>query len=245
MIPSNRSRAVLLTCFFVCYPQRSMPYTLSHLAAALPLRKTKLSFVALLIGCLAPDLSYLFLPIFKPEGHSLLSLLYLSLPSVLILYFWYHRRGANFFCEIFPWIPQTQNHSFGIVCVSGLIGAFTHIAWDSFTHQTGQAVQLLPWLEQSAFFSLPVYKWLQYLSSVFGLIVVLAAIARQSAVLNCGVLKTGRDLNQYLALSIGLFIAFNYLLGWSIAYFYVLNRAFFTTLLAAIVLSFKTKKALT
>jgi len=59
---------------------------------------------------------------------------------------------------------------------SVLIGAATHIVWDSFTHIHGRAVDSVPLLSSDLVsvgrVDLKVYKFLQYFSSVAGLAIV-------------------------------------------------------------------------
>jgi hypothetical protein len=57
-----------------------------------------------------------------------------------------------------------------LICASIVIGSFSHITWDAFTHEGGVVVNL--WSGFSHKLGpgpLPVYKWLQYGSSVFGM----------------------------------------------------------------------------
>ncbi|WP_171405569.1 DUF4184 family protein [Acinetobacter sp. WCHAc010052] len=55
----------------------------------------------------------------------------------------------------------------------------THIVWDAFTHKTGFFVQQMSFLQQMLYLgniSIPVFKFLQYLSGVLGLWVVMMFI---------------------------------------------------------------------
>lgn len=72
------------------------------------------------------------------------------------------------------------------VCFSLLLGSWTHIIWDSFTHQHGFAVESLPLLSSDllvfAGIHLQLYKILQYACSGAGLVVlVLVYISRLKA----------------------------------------------------------------
>lgn len=62
-----------------------------------------------------------------------------------------------------------------------LLGSFTHLLWDAFTHEDTRGVrwfpQLLDYAPQVAGHSLQLYQWLQYGSSVVGLVVVIGALA--------------------------------------------------------------------
>jgi hypothetical protein len=59
---------------------------------------------------------------------------------------------------------------FALVCASIVIGSFSHISWDAFTHEGGLVVNL--WSGFSHRIgpgAVPVYRWLQYGSSLFGM----------------------------------------------------------------------------
>jgi hypothetical protein len=59
------------------------------------------------------------------------------------------------------------------VLISLLVGAITHLAWDSFTHRGSWAVRNISWLQIHLFtgggFWIYLYTLLQWLCSVFGL----------------------------------------------------------------------------
>ena len=61
-----------------------------------------------------------------------------------------------------------------------LIGALTHLVWDGFTHENARGVRFLPFLTdygpEMGGHALRLYRWLQYGSSVLGLLAVLAAM---------------------------------------------------------------------
>lgn len=63
-----------------------------------------------------------------------------------------------------------------IVAVSLMVGAFTHVFWDSFTHEWGWPVRHSQWLRQTVltFHGTPIpwYRVLQHFSSVFGLLAI-------------------------------------------------------------------------
>ncbi len=61
------------------------------------------------------------------------------------------------------------------IAASILLGAFTHIVWDSFTHRYGEGVLLFPFLSSSvSVLGKPMFlcKLLQHLSSVSGLLIL-------------------------------------------------------------------------
>ncbi len=166
-----------------------MPFTFAHPAAILPLRRSRfLQTVPLIIGSMVPDAPYFFpwrVARYVLETHTLYSsftvdvplgmaflvaTLLLKEPLTILL-------GARARCICLRSIERFNARPlhWPIALFSILIGAWTHIAWDSITHQTGWTA------ERVAALSAPVsiFGWdtetshlLQYLSSVFGLVVL-------------------------------------------------------------------------
>jgi hypothetical protein len=52
-----------------------------------------------------------------------------------------------------------------------VVGAVTHVVWDSFTHAGRWGVDLVPWLH-TEHLGLPGYKWAQFASGALGLVVI-------------------------------------------------------------------------
>lgn len=70
----------------------SMPFTLSHAAAAWPFRRTRLVFSALIVGCFVPDIPYfLLLRAHGFNGHTLSGLFTFDLPAGLLALWLFHR----------------------------------------------------------------------------------------------------------------------------------------------------------
>jgi hypothetical protein len=166
-----------------------VPFTLSHAAAAWPFRRTPLELSALVTGCFAPDFPYfVFL---KPNGfygHTLPGVFLLDLPASLVALWLFHaylkqpltlilpravRRRMNSSEEEFAFWPPARLAN---IVLSILVGALTHIAWDSFTHNRFWTYRHLGILRKIV--QLPVigdigvYDLLQYGSSLFGIVVV-------------------------------------------------------------------------
>jgi hypothetical protein len=140
-----------------------MPFPLAHPAAILPLRRfcpRLLSFPALVVGSLICDAGYFSgslhwekishrllagsIGFGLPAGFAALLLFYaLRTPFVRMLPAWY-KRVLLPLCER-PAGPPAS------LAVSLLIGAWTHIILDSFTHQDGWFVERLPLLQKSLF----------------------------------------------------------------------------------------------
>jgi hypothetical protein len=169
-----------------------MPFTFSHAAAVLPLlhKPSKyFSATGLIIGSISPDFEYfLKLKIESLHSHTLSGLFYFDLPLGLIVCFLYHnlvrnellsnlpdflqRRFLHF--STFNWNDYYKKH-FWVVLSSLTIGAFTHIFWDAFTHETGFFVERMNWLQgelSTSLFRYPRYKILQHISTMFGGITV-------------------------------------------------------------------------
>lgn len=167
-----------------------MPFTFSHPAAVLPIHsklKNWIPLSALVIGSLVPDASY-YLPMpehFKQNSHTLLGTFSSSLPAGIfawLIFYWLappvvfllpdpHREAIRL---------QLRSHLASIQQALGvasgiLIGAWSHVLWDSFTHERGWVVEQAPLLERPLFGTMPAYKALEYLSSIFGLCVLLYA----------------------------------------------------------------------
>ena len=168
-----------------------MPFTFSHPAAVLPIHsrfKNWIPFSALVIGSTFPDAAY-YLPMpehFRTNSHTLLGTFSTSLPAgvfLWLIYYWLvpsavfllpspHREAIE--PQLKPRLaslPQALGVALGV-----LIGAWSHVLWDSFTHARGWIVKHIPLLQKPLFGNaLPAYKGLQYFSSLFGLCVLFYA----------------------------------------------------------------------
>ena len=166
-----------------------MPFTFAHPAAILPLRRFRfLQTVPLVIGSMVPDTPY-FLParfartfvethsfyssftVDLPLGLALLILtLFLREPLTILLGArarWLCLRSIDRFYE--------QPLHWPMALFSLLVGTWTHLAWDSVTHETGWTAARVPALSApiSVFgWDTPMAHLLQYLSSVVGLVLL-------------------------------------------------------------------------
>jgi hypothetical protein len=164
-----------------------MPWTFSHPAAVLPLRRFApryLSLPALMCGSIAPDVGY-YLGRFDVAAYahtaagSVVAGVPIALACLLLFYLlrrplWFllphpHRSAVAPLIKSTPW----RQKSFWFAAVpSLLIGVWTHNIWDSFTHLSGWMVERVPLL-QEAVLRLggkvwPVHHLLQHLSTVVG-----------------------------------------------------------------------------
>src|SRR4051812_35242541 len=134
-----------------------MPFTISHAAAALPFRHTRLVMSALVIGCFGPDLEYfLWLRPHGHFGHTLPGLFLFDLPAclvVLMLFHWYAKAPLVACLPVHlreriakgGGLEIRSISKFLLVCASIMVGVLTHVVWDSFTHDSyflGRALDL-------------------------------------------------------------------------------------------------------
>src|SRR2546430_10023757 len=131
-----------------------MPFTLAHPAAILPLRGLRyLRTAPLIIGAMIPDLPY-YVPArfghFGPETHSVtgsfttcMVLGYATLGCVFLL-----RRPltallsprARWLCLVALAPFSRRPLEWALAGVSIILGVWTHLLWDSFTHTDGWMV---------------------------------------------------------------------------------------------------------
>jgi membrane-bound metal-dependent hydrolase YbcI (DUF457 family) len=167
------------------------------------LSRGRLRLPGLAVGAMAPDFEYLVhLSPTRTIGHTIPGLFVLCLPSALVVLLVWHRLvgpvlatllrpGTGGLTNGWPTLGGSRRHCqgdtpcppgpvrfgppahFAWLCASILIGSFSHITWDAFTHSSGVVVNL--WSGFSHPIGpgdLPVYRWLQYGCSVFGMAVL-------------------------------------------------------------------------
>jgi len=167
-----------------------MPFTISHVAAALPFQRTRLIPSALVIGCMVPDFEY-FLRFYPGGGfgHRLPGIFLLDLPLALATLWLFHAYAKE---PLYSWLPQSVRRrirlgpatppfenlgQFVLVLLSILIGIATHILWDSFTHPTLWLYPRWQFLRRTV--QVPLYgpmehaRVIEHLSSVFGALILL------------------------------------------------------------------------
>lgn len=162
-----------------------MPFTFAHPAILLPFRN-KLSVTGLIIGCMSPDFEYFIrLKIYSNFSHTFWGIFFFCLPVSLVLSILFHQiirkplieNAPNYvYSRVavyhdFSWMNYLNNNKIKII-LSILIGAFSHILWDSFTHDDGFFVNQLDFLKSNLTIhqkEIPVLKVLQHLSTIIGL----------------------------------------------------------------------------
>jgi hypothetical protein len=168
-----------------------MPFTMSHAAAVLPFSRTRLPLAALMIGSMAPDFAY-----FLPNGpgvlsHSVPGLFKFCWPAALLVWVVFVQLLETPTLALLPdgWRGAFRRsdraftlRNFALASVAVMLGAATHILWDSFTHANTPMVDQVPVLEttQVELFGkqFPLFRFLQHTSTVVGLVVLIAWAVR-------------------------------------------------------------------
>jgi len=174
-----------------------MPFTPAHVSIVLPflrIRPQLVSATALVIGSIAPDFEYfLKMSVSGEHGHTLLGIFYFDIPIVIVLAFLFHgivkkNLIANLpaffqyrFQDVlsFDFKQYFKSHSW-VVTISAGLGSFSHIVWDSFTHNNGFFAQRIS-LYKKVFIPFdgvryPLFYALQHLSTVVGLTILILYI---------------------------------------------------------------------
>lgn len=173
-----------------------MPFTFSHPAIVLPLTflpRKWFSLTGLVIGSLTPDFEYfLRMRIKSNYSHTIDGLFWFDIPLGLLLAFIFHNIVRDSLFDNLPTILKSRfsefrqfdwngyfKRSWFVVTISILIGAASHILWDSFTHDHGYFVQTIPALQNSVDFlggQIQILKILQHSSTLLGGLVIVFAI---------------------------------------------------------------------
>jgi hypothetical protein len=166
-----------------------MPFTLSHPAAVIPIRKFGV-LSALVVGSMMPDTLY-FMPFAGAHdwyGHTLPGIFFYCLPVGLAFLWLFHAFLKGPLISLFPDVQQRKlqaagegfrflpTRRFAALAFSILLGAASHVTWDAFTHTSQFGVQLFPVLRsvvrvppRSLF---TIADLLQLGSSVIGLVII-------------------------------------------------------------------------
>lgn len=179
-----------------------MPFTFSHPALVLPLTylpKQWFSLTGLVIGSLAPDFEYfLRMKVTSHYSHTIGGLFWFDLPLGILLAFIFHSIVRNALIQNLPSLLNSRFSTYIgfewnthfiknwlVVLISLLIGAASHLLWDSFTHNHGYFVEAVPALAETVTLfgkEIPVFKILQHSSTVLGAILIAYAIYRLPAI---------------------------------------------------------------
>ncbi len=172
-----------------------MPFTPAHPAIILPLLRSRyLSATGLVIGSISPDFEYFFkMSVDDEHSHTIPGLIYFDLPVSLFLALIFHivvkrnlianlpayfQRRAQTLLE-FDFVTYVKANSW-VFLLSALVGAASHIFWDSFTHNNTYFTETLPFYEGTFVpyngVKYPLFYALQYISTGLGLSVVIIYI---------------------------------------------------------------------
>ncbi|TCC16908.1 DUF4184 family protein [Kribbella speibonae] len=172
-----------------------MPFTLAHPAAVLPLVRRPLVASALVAGAVAPDLLYVG-PIYRIATQQINGNFTLTLTHAFTSAFWLDPLLALLLLAVFelvlrrpltalappalaarlpapgrPRLPSTTLLFWTFV--SAVLGALTHVVWDSFTHGDGYFVRQFPDVFRAQVTGAwDVNRILQYVSTVGGCLVL-------------------------------------------------------------------------
>jgi hypothetical protein len=178
-----------------------MPFTFSHPAIVLPLYyapKRWISLTGLIIGSLTPDFEYFIrMNVDSFYSHSVAGIFYFDLPIGILLAFLFHQIIRDSLYDNMPGFIKSRVAVFKefhwnwyfrknwlVVIISVIIGAASHLFWDSFTHETGIFVRLIPALQGTMSFfgnTLPVFVFMQYFWTVIGGIIIAIVLFRLPA----------------------------------------------------------------
>src|ERR1035437_831719 len=164
-----------------------MPFTVSHVAAALPLRRLNLVWSAFVVGSMAPDFPYIVVTTnYRSLGHQFPGLLEFTLPASLFALWLFHAAIKRPAATLLPGGMQQRlrgqlgQFKFGgparfiATLFSLALGIATHVVWDSFTHPFfwpwWRWVWLQRWVKVPLLGPMPTYMTLQWASTVVGLV---------------------------------------------------------------------------
>lgn len=156
-----------------------MPFTLSHPAAVLLFRGTRLPVAAMVAGSMAPD-APMFVRVSGGYGvtHSLLGVVTVDVVlSALAVAVWFGLvRDA--LVDVAPAAvrERLEPHArytarqWALAPPAAILGAVSHVVWDAFTHQHRWGVAHLAWLREQHG-GRAGYQWAQYVTGGLGLVV--------------------------------------------------------------------------
>ena len=172
-----------------------MPFTPAHPAIVLPLINRKIfSATGLIVGSISPDFEYFFkAKVSGIYGHTVPGIFYFDLPVCLLIAFGFHLLIKESFIDNLPAFLQRRFNScrtfdfknyfklnYRAFTLSSLVGAGSHLLWDSFTHNGTYFVQNFSFYQGSYILfqgaKYPLWYALQHVSTFTGLIIVVMYI---------------------------------------------------------------------
>jgi hypothetical protein len=174
-----------------------MPFTISHIAAAVPLAKPLRRaglFSAAVIGTMAPDMGLIWpwqSKLTRADTHGLAALFTFALPVGFIAWALFQGLVKPAVLEVLPdsWYAKIKGtdsaarmdspRQWALASLAIFIGAISHLLWDGLTHEDGVWVSMLPFLVNYgppiAGHTLYWFQIMQHVSTLGGLAVVLWA----------------------------------------------------------------------
>jgi len=172
-----------------------MPFTPTHIVAILPFAFCRwLPFSALVIGCMIPDLPLFSSRIYYAQTHSVLGVVTVCMPLGLVVFMLFQCVLKVPLIALLPTGMQKRMTAYSNpvlkpsywfflgVAVALVMGGYSHIVWDAFTHQGRWGTRWIPALNHEIEIArqhLPGYKLFQYGSTVIGLPFMLFLWVRQ------------------------------------------------------------------
>ncbi|MBK5075050.1 DUF4184 family protein [Budviciaceae bacterium CWB-B4] len=169
-----------------------MPFTFAHPAIVLPLGSfivRRYSMTGLIAGSVVPDFEYFFrMEVKSLYSHSLSGIFLFDLPVALLLTFIFHCLVRDslinhlprfLYCRVsylikLDWVAYASRHK-SVLLWSIMLGIFSHLLWDSFTHKDAFFVSYLHYSSINVKlldYSIPLYKLLQHLSTLLGGLII-------------------------------------------------------------------------
>ena len=164
-----------------------MPFTISHAAAVLPLHargRTRLPLAALMIGSMSPDF-HISLRGSGSNAHTLSGLFWFCWPVGLAVWVLFIRVVETPTLVLLPdewrarFTPSEKHFTASLLLrasIAVILGAATHVIWDSITHAGTPVTKAMPFLRVVVFeigsYRMPLFNLLQHLSTLFGLAVL-------------------------------------------------------------------------
>lgn len=164
-----------------------MPFTFAHPLYSFPIKWLKpryFSLTGLILGSMSPDFEYFIaLEPYQTIGHTHRGLFLQAIPLCIIILFVLHVIRKPLLTHL-PSVFQLDRKAYHLIgyfdfrswrswivfLLSVVIGFYSHLFVDSFTHASGYFVTQYLVLK-NIYFSLPLYKLLQYTLSLVGLVV--------------------------------------------------------------------------
>ncbi len=186
-----------------------MPFTAGHPAIILPfIRARYLSATGLIVGSLSPDFEYFFkMSVNGVHSHTKAGLFYFDLPVTIVLSLLFHQLAkGNLIANSPPFLQRrfqdTLHFNFlnylkanwGIFLLSALLGAASHIFWDSFTHNNRFFVRQFSEIYQHTSVpfkgaNYPLFYVLQQVSTAVGMTIVTLYIIFKKPVSDMDIVK--------------------------------------------------------